>query len=69
MPELNIASKYELAHEIMVLVTFATSEGSGEPAHPRRLDRAFAVRTHEAWTKGPTKNQTSSPTGWLRMRV
>ena len=27
--------------------------------------------THEVWklTKGPTKYQTSSPTGWLRMRV
>ena len=31
----------------------------------------FWFRTHEAWkyTKGPTKNQTSSPTGWLRMRI
>ena len=29
--------------------------------------RAFAIRTHEVWkkTKGPTKNQTSSLTGWL----
>ena len=35
------------------------------------LTRAFAVRTHEVWkqTKGPTKNQTSSPTGWLHMGV
>ena len=49
----------------------ATSEGSGEPAHPRSLDRAFAVRTHKVWkkTNGPTKNQTSSPIEWLRMRV
>ena len=33
--------------------------------------RAFAVRTHEVWKKkkGPTKNQTSSPTAWLRMHV
>ena len=35
------------AHEIMVLITQATSEGSGEPARPRSLDRAFAVRTPE----------------------
>ena len=34
----------EPAHEIMVLITFATSEGSGEPAHPRGLAKAFAVR-------------------------
>ena len=55
----------------MVLITLATSEGSGEPAHPRSLARAFAVRTHDVWkySKGPTKNQTFSPTGWLRMRV
>ena len=39
----------EPAHEIMVLVTQATSEGSGEPVHPRSLARAFAVRTHEVW--------------------
>ena len=40
-------------------------------AHPHSLTRAFTVCTHEVWkkTKGPTKNQTSSPTGWLCMRV
>ena len=27
----------------------ATSEGSGEPAHPRSLARAFAVCIHEVW--------------------
>ena len=55
----------------MVLITWAISEGSGEPAHPRSLARAFAVRTHEVskQTKGPTKNQTSNPIGWLSMRV
>ena len=26
---------FELAHEIMALVTYAISEGSGQPAHPR----------------------------------
>ena len=35
------------AHEIMVLITYATGEGSGEPAHLRRIARAFVVRTHE----------------------
>ena len=38
---------YEPAHEIMELITMATSEGSGEPAHPRILTRAFAVRTQK----------------------
>ena len=37
----------EPAHEIMVLITWATSEGSGEHAHPHSFARAFAVRTHE----------------------
>ena len=27
----------------------AKSEGSGEPAHPHRLARAVAVRTHKEW--------------------
>ena len=39
--------------------------------HPCSLARAFTVCTHEVWkkTKGPTKNKTSSSTGWLHMRV
>ena len=61
----------EPAHEIIVLITQATSEGSGEPVHLRSLARAFAVHTHEVWkwTKDPTKNQTSSFTGWLHIHV
>ena len=54
----------EPAQESMVL-TYHTGD-------QRRLRRAWvAVRTHEIWkkTKGPTKNQTSSPNGWLRIRV
>ena len=39
----------EPAHEVMVLITEATSQGSGEPARPRSLARAFAVSTHEVW--------------------
>ena len=39
----------EPANKIMVLITWATSEGSGEPVHPHSLTRAFAVRTHEVW--------------------
>ena len=39
----------EPAHEILVLITKATSEGSGELAHPRSLARAFTDRTHEVW--------------------
>ena len=42
-------SSNEPAHEIMVLITKATSDGSGEPAHSRSLARAIPVRTHEVW--------------------
>ena len=54
---------YEPAHEIMAFITKANSECSGDPAHPRSLARAFAVREHEIWklTKGPTKNRISRP--------
>ena len=61
-------SSNESAHEILVLMIYATSESLGENAHPRCLTRAIAVHTHEVW-KGPTKNQTSSATGWLGMRI
>ena len=62
------SEKLEPAHEIMVHMIWATTEGSGEPAHPRSLARAFAVRKNKVResTKCPTKNQTVSPTGWLR---
>ena len=39
----------EPVHEIMILITLATSEGPCEPALPCSLARAFAVRTHEVW--------------------
>ena len=45
----NLQTTNEPVHEIMVLTTYVTSEGSGEPAHPRSLIRAFAVRTHKVW--------------------
>ena len=36
----------EPAHEIMILIAYANSQGSGATAHPRNHARAFAVRTH-----------------------
>ena len=42
-------TEIELAHEILVLTTMETSEGSGEPAHPRSLAKTFAVRSHKVW--------------------
>ena len=39
----------EPAHEIMVLITYATSEGWGEPVHPGSVTRAYTVHMHEVW--------------------
>ena len=39
----------EPVHKKRVLVRYANSEDSGEPAHPRSLTRAFVVRTHCLW--------------------
>ena len=43
----NYGDHFPLHDEIMVFIIKAISEDSGEPAHPRSLARAFAVRTHE----------------------
>ena len=39
----------ESANEILVLITSTHCEGSVKPAHPCRLDRAFAARIHKVW--------------------
>ena len=66
----TVSTDIEPAHETMALLTQATS-GPGEPAQPRSPYRAPAARTHKARkeTKGPTKNQTPSPTGRPRKRA
>ena len=38
---------FEPAHKIMVLITQAYWDGSGEPAHLHSLTRAFSVRTQD----------------------
>ena len=45
----HMENAFEPVHEIMVLITKATSEGSGEPAHLHSLARVFTVHTHEVW--------------------
>ena len=40
---------FEPVHGILVLITLATSEGTGEHAHPPSLARVFTVRAHEVW--------------------
>ena len=38
---------HESVHGFMVLIAYASSEGSGEPAHMRSLARALAARTRK----------------------
>ena len=52
------------AHEIKVIITNATSEGSGEPAQSRQSHRCYRGRRRVR-----PKIIHLAPTGWLRMRV
>ena len=54
----------------LVLIAYASSEGSGEPAHPRSLARTFAARLYKQWVKRnlQTESQIPGPSEWLGMR-
>ena len=54
----------------LVLIAYASSEGSGEPAHPRSLARTFAARSYKQWIKRnlQRESQIPSPSEWLGMR-
>ena len=54
----------------LVLIAYASCEGSGEPAHPRSLARTFAARSYKQWIKRnfQTENQIPGPSEWLDMR-
>ena len=54
----------------LLLITYASSEGSGEPAHPRSLARTSAARSYKQWVKRnlQTESQIHSPSEWLGMR-
>ena len=53
----------------LVLIAYASSEGSGEPAHPRSLARTFAARSYKQWVKRnlQTESQIPGPSEWLGM--
>ena len=54
----------------LVLIAYASSDGSGEPAHPRSLARTSAARSYKQWVKRnlQTESQIPSPSEWLGMR-
>ena len=53
-----------------VLIAYASSEGSGDPAHSRSLARTFAARSYKQWVKRnlQTESQIPGPSEWLGMR-
>ena len=55
---------YEQVNEITVLIVYAISEGSDEPAQMRSLVRAFAARTQRVGPqiKARANFHVSSPT-------
>ena len=54
----------------LVLIAYASSEGSGEPAHSRSLARTSAARSYQQWVKRnlQTERQIPGPSDWLGMR-
>ena len=54
----------------LVLIAYASSEGSGEPAHPHSLARIFTGRSYKQWIKRnlQTVSQVPGPSEWLGMR-
>ena len=54
----------------LVFIAYASSEGLGEPAHPRSLARTFAARSYKQWVKWnrQTESQIPGPSEWLVMR-
>ena len=53
------------------LIAYASSEGSGEPAHPRSLARTSAAHSYKQCVKRnlQTESQIPGPSEWLGMRV
>ena len=54
----------------LVLIAYASSKGSGEPAHPRSLARTSAARSYKQWVKRnlQTESQIPGPSECLGMR-
>ena len=54
----------------LVLIAYASSEGSGEPARPRSLARTFAACSYKQRVKRnlQTESQIPGPSEWLGVR-
>ena len=45
----------------LLRIAYASSEGSGEPAHPRSLARTFAARSYKQWVKRNLQTESQIP--------
>ena len=45
----------------LALIGYASSEGSGEPAHPRSLARTSAARSYKQWVKRNLQTESQIP--------
>ena len=55
---------------LVLIIAYASSEGSGEPAHLRSLARTSAARSYKQWVKRnlQTESHIPGPSEWLGMR-
>ena len=70
MSMIRLSQIYGPRQANLVLIAYASSEGSGEPAHPHSLARTSATRSYKQWVKRnlQTESQIPSPSEWLGMR-
>ena len=54
----------------LVLIAYARSEDSGEPAHPHSLAKTSATRSYKQWVNRnlQTESHIPGPSEWLGMR-
>ena len=69
-PSLHVDDQNGPRQANLVLIAYASSEGSGEPAHPHSLARTSAARSYKQWVKRnlQTESQIPGPSEWLGMR-
>ena len=67
---LTTSSIYGPRQANLVLIAYASSEGSGEPAHPRSLARTSTARSYKQWVKRNLQTESQIPglSEWLGMR-
>ena len=70
MSEVHLPIIYGPRQVNLVVIAYASSEGSGKPAHPRSLVRTSAARSYKQCVKRnlQPESQIPGPSEWLGMR-